>query len=486
MIKKIGIENFKAFSDYTEINFSDLTIFSGLNSSGKSSIYQAILLLAQSHEKFFTDEVNRIPHLVLNGNYIRLGKTNEILNDRQRKQIKLFLEWDDFSKITLIYSLEKNNNNEELFYLTETSFDSEKKSYKVVKTEKGWAVNANNIFDFSSQTVKRLIFNCISESYPDLKNEDDIYNHNVFFSNVIGVDLLNNTLGGLILPLEEIKECLSDSFKELIDISKLRELLKENHLLVKDSIILLNSDSYEIRNKFFDDEDIIYSPPFRGYPERIYIDGINPNPLDLFLKKNKLVVPYKYNFEKETIEFEQLDKAFKYWVVDFFNLADNISIAEAIEGLAVEINFFLKERVIPINNVGFGISQLLPIIIKMLANEKEEQLFIVDEPEIHLHPSAQSKLADFFLHMAMIKKRIIIETHSEYFLEKMIYLSIKNNISKESMNLYWIKKDFDNTHIEKIEYDDLGYIINTPDFFITERKKLTKELTELRLKKIEE
>jgi hypothetical protein len=63
-LTKIGIYNFKAFKDYTEFELDQLTILAGLNSSGKSSIYQSLLLLAQSEDSFITDayDITYIPH----------------------------------------------------------------------------------------------------------------------------------------------------------------------------------------------------------------------------------------------------------------------------------------------------------------------------------------------------------------------------------------------------------------------------------------
>jgi predicted ATPase len=169
--------------------------------------------------------------------------------------------------------------------------------------------------------------------------------------------------------------------------------------------------------------------------------------------------------------------------VKHFQIAEAVNVKETIPSLATEIILSIDGKDVPINNVGFGISQLIPVVFSIL-NSDDEQLCIVDEPEIHLHPSLQSKLADFFMHMALIGKRIAIETHSEYLIDKLIFLKLKHNIDDDKINLIWVKKDEKGAYIEDLKYDDLGYIINPPDGFLSEKKKLVEELSKIRLTKL--
>ena len=117
---------------------------------------------------------------------------------------------------------------------------------------------------------------------------------------------------------------------------------------------------------------------------------------------------------------------------------------------------------------------------------RASQFIIVDEPEIHLHPSLQSKLADFFMEMAMLGKRILIETHSEYLIDKMIYLKLKHKLSSQTVGLNWVKKSNGDSYIERIEHDDLGFVLNPPENFLSERKILVNELSKIRIRKLNE
>jgi len=147
----------------------------------------------------------------------------------------------------------------------------------------------------------------------------------------------------------------------------------------------------------------------------------------------------------------------------------------------METVFIINNREIAINNVGFGISQILPMIVKVLASA-EGSFCIVDEPEVHLHPAVQSKIADFFYTMSKLNKKILIETHSEYIINKINYFKMIDK-SKE-INLYWIIKNEGESEIVKIETDTLGYIINPPQGFLDENNIITELLSEERCKRI--
>jgi predicted ATPase len=70
-----------------------------------------------------------------------------------------------------------------------------------------------------------------------------------------------------------------------------------------------------------------------------------------------------------------------------------------------------------LTNVGPGVSQVLPIVLSALIAPKTS-LLIFEQPELHLHPRVQARLADFFFAIALLGKRCILETHSEYLIDR--------------------------------------------------------------------
>lgn len=91
-------------------------------------------------------------------------------------------------------------------------------------------------------------------------------------------------------------------------------------------------------------------------------------------------------------------------------------------------------------NIGFGISYLLPIIINGLIAEKG-RIFIVENPEAHLHPKAQSNLGFFLGQLSTAGVKIIIETHSEHIINGIRRACLSGNIqlNHEAINIYFFE-----------------------------------------------
>ena len=83
-LKKIIIENFKSYGNKAEIDISDISVFLGANSSGKSTALQALLALKQTTEcnSFGID-------LLLCGKYVTLGDFDDVINDDQKGYFKI-------------------------------------------------------------------------------------------------------------------------------------------------------------------------------------------------------------------------------------------------------------------------------------------------------------------------------------------------------------------------------------------------------------
>jgi len=83
-----------------------------------------------------------------------------------------------------------------------------------------------------------------------------------------------------------------------------------------------------------------------------------------------------------------------------------------------ELDIVLDGKALNILNVGYGVSQSLPIIVELLARDKGTW-FAIQEPEIHLHPRAQAALGDVLFEMAVTDhKRFLVETHSDYTMDR--------------------------------------------------------------------
>lgn len=112
------------------------------------------------------------------------------------------------------------------------------------------------------------------------------------------------------------------------------------------------------------------------------------------------------------------------------------------------------------HHVGTGVSYVANLIISALSCKKGG-LFIVENPEIHLHPGAQSKLLEFFCFLAARGLQIIIETHSDHIFNG-VRKSVKvKKISQEDTGIYFFRQDENYlSRPIKIQIDENGVIRN--------------------------
>ncbi|HEY2350899.1 MAG TPA: AAA family ATPase [Candidatus Acidoferrum sp.] len=107
-----------------------------------------------------------------------------------------------------------------------------------------------------------------------------------------------------------------------------------------------------------------------------------------------------------------------------------------------ELDIVLDGKALNILNVGYGVSQSLPIIVELLARDRGTW-FAIQEPEIHLHPRAQAALGDVLFEMATIdRKCFLIETHSDYAIDR-FRMNYKNGRSHkpDSQILFFERRD---------------------------------------------
>jgi predicted ATPase len=132
-------------------------------------------------------------------------------------------------------------------------------------------------------------------------------------------------------------------------------------------------------------------------------------------------------------------------------------------------------------DVGVGYSQIIPIILLGLLNNPEN-LMLIEQPEIHLHPSSAANLADLFLGFIEDNKRFIIETHSQDFINKLRLRVIQNPELKDKINIVFVEQDAEGaSHIKQFEIDENGMFPEWPEGFIDESENLAREILKARL-----
>ncbi len=122
-------------------------------------------------------------------------------------------------------------------------------------------------------------------------------------------------------------------------------------------------------------------------------------------------------------------------------------------------------------DVGFGVSQVLPIVaLAYLA--PPESIIILEQPELHLHPKVQAELADLFLEAAQTRNiQFIIESHSEHLLARLQRRlaersGVNAHLTENDVKLYFCQREGSESTLQPLQLDQYGRIQNwPPDFF---------------------
>ncbi|HCC28353.1 MAG TPA: hypothetical protein DEP97_14410, partial [Erythrobacter sp.] len=132
-----------------------------------------------------------------------------------------------------------------------------------------------------------------------------------------------------------------------------------------------------------------------------------------------------------------------------------------------------------LKDVGFGYSQVLPIIIESVARPAES-LTLIEQPEVHLHPRMQAKMADFFIECSGIRsdqrkdkrRNFVVETHSENFLKRLRRRIAEGSVQPTDVAIYFFEKSSEEgnlcTQIKRVDISSSGDIDWPSDFYATD------------------
>ena len=119
-----------------------------------------------------------------------------------------------------------------------------------------------------------------------------------------------------------------------------------------------------------------------------------------------------------------------------------------------------SDDMVDISDVGYGISQVLPVLIALLI-AKKNQLVYIEQPEVHLHPKAQYLMAKYIVESSKRGVRVVLETHSA-----MILLCIQTLVAKKCLRLIrlhftgFLRDEDGYTDIKSVKLDDTVYMAN--------------------------
>ena len=117
---------------------------------------------------------------------------------------------------------------------------------------------------------------------------------------------------------------------------------------------------------------------------------------------------------------------------------------------------------VSIADVGLGVSHTLPVLVALQVAD-EGRLVYIEQPEIHLHPRAQVKLADILANAAKRGVRVVAETHSTLLLTAIQTLVAKGELKPELVKLHWFQRDPKTgvTEVTSTDLDENGAFVQS-------------------------
>ncbi len=461
------INNFRVFGEETKFDLAPLTILTGTNSSGKSSFTKALRLLTESYK------ANGLCELELMNEDLKLGGFEALKN--------IYTVDNLISFGLLLQRKSAYSTEEEINYFIELTYQNTAlRSLKVkknhipvfeqdmIKNQGGLTFREKSFIKFPSALInKNRLRNTFQNMSEKSLNQiiDDIFTY-------LEKNLrLHKTEMGFFLQnksdiLDEFFERIIEELRNVGRIVTAMGFDPDGEPVEEDVLIGQNPSFYDILSpellETIPDEiqklhiskylNFELLEDFRLFPTGIlhnlfnrlkFIDGVRAQQQIVYTKANSPgfyeTLSKAYFGDKGSL-FDHKD--FKRLVVDLFKILDpNDEInLKKITGYGFRLEILKNGVDVGLNGIGYGVTQLLPILIKVFL--EIESIFIIEEPEGNLHPELQSKLADFFIEATNrtnfnLGHRFIIETHSEYFIRKLQYLVAKEKISAKKIKLYY-------------------------------------------------
>lgn len=425
MLSEIRIKNFKSLRDTGTLEIKPMTILIGPNSSGKSSVIQFLLMIKQTAES--RDYLNP---LIFNEACIKLESYRNII---WRNNIKLPLEFE--------FSLSKRESR---------GFPpiSPRAKYHVVfyrKRGNAAGVDSFKITDKKSEKVILSIRLDKRSVRPKIILEDSM------FSRDIEKNLKENIRFFKFYP---------------VNLFMLQQEYKESDKWIKNAITYT-----EFLDFYF--QDICYLGPLREFPQRYYpVSGATLK--DVGFKGERAI--------EILTGRREIAQNVRKWIKKF-ELAEDVEVRHLRKRTLAEV--ILKDKKLGLNinlyDVGFGISQILPIIVEGFY-AKKGSLLIIEQPEIHLHPKLQADIGDLLIEITKLEKDIIIETHSEHLLLRIKRRIAEGSLHAEDVAIYYFNLTPEGTQIKKIKIDKSGRFENWPEGFFEEDIKETLAITKAYMK----
>ncbi|MCX6379226.1 MAG: DUF3696 domain-containing protein [Armatimonadetes bacterium] len=435
MLTEMRLVNFKSWADTGVFRLAPITGFFGANSSGKTSLLQALLLLKQTSE---SSDRNMPLQFGTKGSLIHLGDFQSVVTGRSLESaITIQVGWRREGGYTL----------KDLALPAHAVVSSESLGFQTeVGVENGGGKTAR-------LSVLRMEY-AVGDARFGMKKKQDAKNDYELFSSADNFQFSRTQGRAWALPPPSKCYGFPDQTRAYF----------QNAGFLSD----LELNFEEILHS------INYLGPLRAYPERSYAwTGSQPPDMG---RSGELAVEAILSSRDRNAFISQgkgrkrvtLEAYVAQWLQKIGLIAEfrvhSVSEGSQIFQVLVKKNADSPEALI--TDVGFGVSQILPVIV-LCFYAPEGSTIVLEQPEIHLHPSVQSCLADIFIDAWKKRKvQIIVESHSEHLLRRLQRRIAEEVLPNSEAALYFCEYKNRVSKLNPLTMNVLGEIENWPaDFF---------------------
>lgn len=478
MIRKIILNNYKCFNENKEIDLAPLTILCGTNSSGKSSILKSILMMKQTTESKSPD-----PAVVLSGQLVDNGTFDDVVfsdNDGKRdffiighdfelynhtiKKTGKYIKRQDakaFNELRRIYSFVGGDIEKFILKLRivtcKQENDNEFSQYITDNYVKEYSISVSAFTPDGEQIPE-------CESFFKYENKDKGDSHSLSWNNIPGFAKAANSWSGY--------SCIC-SFNGLVITSVFAYNMPNAVKSIIPNILTI------VRITFAQYEGISFIAPLRHTPERTYlikgnvnsvgVSGENTPTLLAKIKDKKFTNDFSFVGNSKKVHKNSYFEMIQYWLT-YFEMG-KLSVSGKNGAISIALDSH------NISDVGFGVSQVLPIITQGIYMSKEETL-LIEQPEIHLHPKMELDMADYLLELVKSERNLIVETHSDHIINRIIHRVMENYEDLNALvKIYFIENTMEGAVIHPpIEIDKYKGTKNMYKNFFTQYTTESKDI----------
>lgn len=434
------VGSFKSLIDPADIEIRPLTFLVGPNSSGKSSVIQLLLALKQTAEN--RDTTNP---LLTNGPYVSLGAYSDFISRHDKTQT-LFFEVRFVTEPADERRLYRPWGPDEA-----ASFEP---SAVVVTAELGYNQRLRQIYLQSSAISRRRAEESLSVS---IQRRTRTVRGTRYKMILEAPDVGPVAVDGV----EPYKFCGPERPKYLARRARPATRIGRR---IRDMSYALMDLAFAIEQTV---KGIYYIGPLREWPQRYYVvTGASPE--DVGLRGADAAAVLWLESRKGRRRRTELLGKVNMWL-SRFGIAHRLQLSP-IGGNLYNVMLTDPQTKVEVNvaDVGFGASQILPVIVEVFYAPPGSML-LVEQPEIHLHPSAQADLGDLFVEAARERGHsILVETHSEHLLSRVRTRIAEHRIDPGQVAVYYFERTRAGTRISEIQLNELGQFERWPPGFFEE------------------